>query len=139
MKLHELDPQFVSRLENWGMYFSPAPKQNVSTTHEICLLMAVAAGKEKEVGYAESHPRAEIDEQDAQVIEWCMSRASYRMSAQSRGLIKAHYVSRADPRVVARVMRIRYLSWEKLLCEAVIEFRGIVEMLESCQLPKSGR
>lgn len=133
MKLHDLDPAFVSRLENWGRYYAPTPKQNVSPTHEVCLAMAVAAGQEIEVGYAESRARVEVDAADAKVIEWCMSKAAYRLSAQDRALIKAHYVSRADPRMVCRLLQLRYLSWEKLLCEAVERFRVAVEILEGCQ------
>lgn len=131
MKLHDLEPAFVARLENWGRYYAPAPKQGVSPTHEVCRLLAVAAGQEIVEGFAESKPRVEIDAEDAQVIEWCMSKASYRLSAQDRALIKAHWVSRADPRMVCRVMQIRWLSWEKLLCEAVEKFRVAVELLET--------
>jgi len=131
MKLHELDPNFVARLTNWGIYYGPSHKQGVSPTHEVCKLMAVAAGKEIVEGFAESRPRTEIDVEDAQTIEWCMSKAAYRLSAQDRALIKAHWVSRADPRMVCRVMKVRWLSWEKLLCEAVERFQQVVRMLES--------
>lgn len=139
MKLHELDQAFVTRLENWGRYYAPAPRQGVSPTHEVCKLLAVAAGKEIVEGFAESKPKTEIDAGDAQIIEWCMSKAAYRLSAQDRALIKAHWVSRADPRMVCRVMRLRWLSWEKALCEAVIEFQRVVQILENCQAPENTR
>lgn len=134
MKLHELDPAFVARLENWGRYYAPTPKQNVSPTHRVCMLMAVAAGKEIVEGYAESRPRPEINAEDAKIIEWCFAMSSYRLPAQDRALIKAHYVSRSDPRMVCRVLQMRYLSWEKALCEAVARFQQAVEMLEGCKV-----
>lgn len=134
MKLHELDPAFVARLENWGLYYTPRPKQEVSPTYRVCLQLAVAAGKEIRAGYAESRPRLEIDAEDAKIIEWCFAMSSYRLPAQDRALIKAHYVSRSDPRMVCRVLQMRFLSWEKALCEAVVRFQQAVEMLEGCKV-----
>lgn len=132
MKLHELDPVFVARLENWGLYCEPTAKQGVSPTHEVCRLLAVAAGKEITEGYAESTPRTQVDVEDAKIIEYCFAMASYRLSAQDRALIKAHFVSRADPRMVCRVLHLRWLSWEGMLCEAVVKFQKAVELLEGC-------
>lgn len=132
MKLDDLDQGFVARLENWGRYYGDGGhRQGVSPTHEVCRLLAVEAGQEIKQGYAESTPRTEVDADDAMVIEWCMAKAAYRLTAIERALIKAHWVSQADPRMVCRLLQLRWLSWEKALCEAVEKFRAAVELLEN--------
>lgn len=134
MKIYDLDSEFVRRLENWGMYFGGnTAKQYVSPTHEVCKRLAAEHGKQLVVGYAESVPRLEIDSEDAKVIEWCWAMSGHRLHPQDRALIKAHYVSRADPRTVCRVLKIKFYTWESSLCEAVIEFQNVVDVLEGCK------
>ena len=133
MKLHELDQGFIRRLENWGDYFNAAGgRRNTSPTYEVCKLLAIRAGKEIEVGYATSNPRPEIDEQDAMIIERHWAMCAYRVSALDRALIKAHWVHRRDPRMVCRVLKLRFMSWEHRLCEAVLRFQRTVELFEGC-------
>lgn len=134
MKLHELDSTFVRRLENWGEYFGGGigGGPNTSPTYEVCKLLAIRAGKEVQVGFATSNPRPEIDEEDAMIMERHWAMCAYRVPMLDRALIKAHWVHRRDPRAVCRVLKLRFLSWEHRLCEAVLRFQRAVELLEGC-------
>jgi len=133
MTLADLDQEFVARLENWGRYYGGSGRrQQVSPTHEVCRLLAVAAGQEIIQGFAESNPRPEIDVDDAMTIEWCwaMSRC-HVVSRQQKSILKGYFVRGADPRALCRFLQIRWLSWDRLLCESVESFRAAVEMLEN--------
>lgn len=131
MTLSDLPPGFVDRLENWGRYYRPRGKPFESTTYRVCEEAAVAAGKTITDGYREANSRQEIDVDDALIMErhWAMS--SYRLPAVDRALVKAHWVEGADPRMVCRLLKLRYLSYEKELCEATQRFRNVVAVLES--------
>lgn len=130
MKLHELDPAFVARLENWGLYYRDQYRPAQSATYRVCQDLAAANGRGMRDDYRESNPRPEIDVDDAMIMErhWCM--CAYRVTAQDRGLIRAYWVEPTDPRVVCRVLHIRFYSWESALCEAVEKFRQAVQVLE---------
>lgn len=134
MKLHDLDPAFLRRLENWGAYWGASDyRPSTSPTHEVCRLLAIQAGQQIEDPWAESNARPETDAEDAMVMERHWAMCAYRVTAQDRALIKAHWVSRADPRMVCRLLKLRYLSWEGALCEAVERFQRAVELLEGCK------
>lgn len=127
-----IDQVFEQRLENWGAYFRGGFGRPASSpTAEICEQLAIAAGKTITDGYREIHPKPEIDETDAQTIEWCWARASYRIDAKLRGLLKAHYVRRNDKRGTCRALQIRLLSYESILEEAVRQFQQAVALFES--------
>lgn len=140
MRLHDLDPAFVARLENWGAYWRDREyRPNVSPTHRVCEQLAIAAGKRIVDSYGESNPRPEFDVEDAMIMQRHWAMCGHRVSAQDRALISAYWTSNADPRTVCRVLKIRYLSWEKLLCEAVEKFRTAVEIMESCNISEHAR
>lgn len=130
MRLSDLDPAFVQRLENWGMYCRDQYRPAKSATYRVCQNLAAANGKGMHDGYRESNPRPEIDVDDAMIMErhWCM--CAYRVSAQDRALIRAYWAENADPRRVCSVLKIRFLSWEALLCDAVERLRKAVDILE---------
>lgn len=132
MRLSDLPPDFVRRLENWGAYFrSERGLPCVSPTYEVCLQMAVEAGETVTDGYREANPRPEVDAEDALVMERHWAMCSYRIPAKDRALVKAHWVDSADPRLVCRVLKIRYLSFEPELAMATQRFRNAVALLES--------
>jgi hypothetical protein len=120
-RLHE-------RLENWGAFYRTTRRPGISVTGEICEAMAAGAGQ---VGYRENKPRREIDEADAQRIEWCFAKADYRVDLKQRGMLRAYYCDQADPRLVCRVLQIRYRSWEDELLRAAEAFGVAVALLES--------
>lgn len=136
MKLSDLDSAFIQRLENWGMYYRDQYRPTQSATYRVCQSVAAANGKGMHDGYRESNPRPEIDVDDAMIMErhWCM--CAYRVTAQDRGLIRAYWIEPTDPRVVCRVLHIRFYSWESMLCEAVEKFRQAVRILE-CGAPET--
>lgn len=130
MKLSDLDQNFVDRLTNWGLYYRDQYRPAQSATYRVCQNAAAAKGKGMRDDYRESNPRPEIDVDDAMIMErhWCM--CAYRVTAQDRGLIRAYWVEPTDPRVVCRVLHIRFYSWESALCEAVEKFRQAVQVME---------
>ncbi|WP_269497808.1 hypothetical protein [Castellaniella sp. S9] len=130
MKISDLDPAFIARLENWGMYYRDQYRPAESATYRVCKELAAAQGQGWKDGYRESNPRPEINVDDAMIMErhWCM--CAYRVSVQDRALIRAYWAENADPRRVCSALKIRFLSWESLLCEAVERFRQAVDILE---------
>lgn len=130
MKIVDLDQVFMGRLSNWGMYYGDQYRAGRSSIADVCERLAVEHGHQIGDGYAESNPRPEIDVDDAMVMErhWCM--CAYRISAQDRALIRAYWVDAADPRLVCRLLKIRFYSWESMLCEAVVRFMEAVRILE---------
>lgn len=130
MKLSELDPVFMQRLENWGAYYRDSRRAAQSMTAKICKRAAQASGDRMGSARAVS-PRPQIDAQDAQQLEWCWAMCGHRVSAKDRALVKAHFVDRADPRMVCRLLQVRWLSWEGDLCAAVMRFSDAVVLLES--------
>lgn len=132
MTLSELDQDFVGRLNNWGLYYRDRYRPGRSAIADVCERLAVEHGHRIGDSYAQSNPKPEIDIDDAMVMErhWCM--CAYRVTATDRALIKAYWAEQSDPRFVCRVLHIRYLSWEDLLCEAVERFRQAVRILECC-------
>lgn len=122
---------FEDRLENWGAYYQGGGQYDSgSVTYEVCRRMAIENGSEVRDGYREIRPAREIDEDDARIIEWCWVQSANRIPVRCRALLKAHYVSRSDPRVISRLLRIRHLSYKKELAEAVKRFEEIVQVLE---------
>jgi len=130
MKLSDLDPAFVRRLENWGLYYRDQYRPAVSTTFRVCQDMAAEHGKGVRDDYRELNPKPEIDVDDAMIMERHWAMCAYRVTAQDRGLIRAYWAEQTDTRVVCRVLKVRYLSWEERLCEAVERFREAVRILE---------
>lgn len=130
MNLSDLDPAFVGRLENWGLYYRDRYRPGRSPIAVVCERLAAERGHQIGDSYAQSNPRPEIDVDDAMAIErhWCA--CAYRITAQHRALIRAYWVEPTDPRVVCRVLRIRFYSWESALCEAVEKFRQAVQVME---------
>lgn len=118
---------FVRRLENWGAYFGRRYQPGTSPTYEICESMAGNAGQ----GYRESVAKQEIDADDAQTIEWCWCRAAYRMEPKHHAMLKAYYVVGSDPRLICRVLLIRYRSFDAELAAAVARFQDAVAIFES--------
>jgi len=130
MRISDLDSAFVARLENWGLYYRDQYRPGRSAIADVCERMAVEHGVQIKDGFAESNPRPEIDVDDAMVMERHWAMCAYRVTAQDRALIRAYWAERADPRVVCKVLHIRFYSWESLLCEAVDKFRHAVDLLE---------
>lgn len=128
MKLTDLDPSFIHRLENWGAYYRDRRSNAQSITAKVCDRAARASG----IYPARSQPteRPRIDPEDAQTIEYCWAMCAHRVSATHRALVKAHFVDRADPRMVCRLLHVRWLSWERELCDAVGVFMAAVALLE---------
>ncbi|MDS1142403.1 hypothetical protein RE432_18370 [Pusillimonas sp. SM2304] len=127
-----IDQAFEQRLENWGRYYSSGRGgSNSSPTAVVCEQMAIAAGKTITDGYRELHPAPEIDEADAQTIEYCWARSDYRIDARLRGLLKAHYIHRNDKRGTCRVLQIRLRSYDAFLEDAVRQFQQSVALYES--------
>lgn len=118
---------FVHRLENWGSYFGRRYRPGTSPTHEICEAMANDAGQ----GYRKSTAKKEIDVDDAQVIEWCWCRAAYRMDSKHHAMLKAYYVTKSDPRLICRVLLLRYRSFDADLMAAVARFAEAVAIFEA--------
>ncbi len=117
---------FEARLENWGDYFRDRTKPGESMTYKICESMADKAGQR----YRESTPRPEIDVEDAQTIEYCWAMSAHRIDTKHRALLRAYYVECSDVRMVARVLRIRWLSFEDERMEAVRKFEQVVALME---------
>ena len=134
MKLHDLDPAFIRRLENWGLYYRDQYRPAESSTYRVCMELAAAHGQGLKDGYRESNPRPEIDEDDARIIEWCWGQSQYRMDAKHWALLRAHFVMRHDPRILCRAMRIRRLSFDSELAAASSRFQSLVNMLEGLQV-----
>lgn len=127
-----IDRSFEDRLENWGRYFrGGSGGYSSSATATVCEQMAIAAGQTITDGYRELRPRPEVDESDAQTIEYCWARASYRIDARLRALLKAHYVRQNDKRGTCRVLQIRLRSYEAYLEDAVRQFQQAVALFES--------
>ncbi|TEA78651.1 hypothetical protein [Allopusillimonas ginsengisoli] len=125
------DQAFEDRLENWGRYWRRSRVGYASSpTAIVCEQMAIAAGKTITDGYRELHPRPEIDEVDAQTIEWCWTKSSYRLDARVRAILKAHYVSSNDKRATCRALQIRLRSYDSFLLDAVSQFQQVVALLE---------
>lgn len=118
---------FVHRLENWGAYFGRRYRPGTSPTYDICEAMANDAGQ----GHRVSHAKQVIDADDAQLIEWCWCRAAYRMDPKHHAMIKAFYVTRSDPRLICRVLLLRYRSFDSDLMEAVARFAEAVAIFEA--------
>ncbi|OWT62008.1 hypothetical protein [Candidimonas nitroreducens] len=126
-----IDPDFERRLENWGAYYRRDAGGAVSSpTAEVCELLAVAHGRQIRDGYREVSAKPEIDESDAETIEWCWCRAAYRMDAKLRALLKAHYVHASDMRFTCRVLQIRFRSYEPMRADAVEQFQRVVALAE---------
>ncbi len=136
MTLSDLDQNFVARLENWGMYYRDRYRPGRSAIADVCERLAVERGHKIGDSYAESNPKPEIDVEDAMVMErhWCM--CAYRVSVQDRALIRAYWAEPSDPRMVCRVLKIRFLSWELALCDAVERFRQAVLIMECGEFEK---
>ena len=133
-RLHE-------RLENWGRYYRPRRRENVSTIHEICEGMAEHSGH---ASYRDSYgppERAEyrppIDVEDARIIEWAWGQCAHRVHVKQRAMLRAYYVDEADPRLVCRVLQIRYLSFEDELFAAAEAFGVALAILESGEVAAS--
>ena len=127
-----IDAEFERRLENWGACYR---RDNTggggsSPTAAVCELLAVAHGRPIRDGYREVSARPEIDEADAETIEWCWCRAAYRMDAKLRALLKAHYVHGSDVRFTCRMLQIRFRSYETLRADAVEQFQRVVALAE---------
>lgn len=134
MKLSDLDPAFVARLENWGMYYRDQYIPAQSATYRVCKELAAARGQGVRDGYRESNPRPEINEDDARIIEWCWGQSRYRMDPKHWAMIRAHFVMRHDKRILCRAMHIRLLSYETELSSAMHRFQSLVNMLEGLQV-----
>src|SRR5690606_2744861 len=102
-------------------------KPGESMTYKICESMADKAGQR----YRESTPRPEIDVEDAQTIEYCWAMSAHRIDVKHRALLRAYYVECTDVRVIARLLRIRWLSFEDERLTAVREFKDAVDLIEN--------
>lgn len=133
MKLHELDQGFIRRLENWGRFACGTWGGGTSPTYEVCRLLAIRAGKEivDRTGNSQG-PRAEVDTEDAQLLEWCMTVRGGSLLPWERALIVSHFAYRKDPRTVARAMKVGRGTWEHLLCTAILKLKATVEHMEAC-------
>ncbi len=123
----QVSDHFIRRLENWGAYFGRRHRPGTSPTYDLCESMAENAGQ----GYRESVAKQEIDADDAQVIEWCWCRAAYRMESKHHAMLKAFYVERSDPRLICRVLLVRYRSFDAELAAATARFYEAVAIFES--------
>lgn len=130
MKLSDLDPAFVRRLENWGLYYRDQYRPAESVTYRVCQEIATSRGSGMKDDYRESNPRPEMDVEDAMAMEKHWFMCSYRLTSQERALVRAYWASQADPRIVCRMLKIRFLSWEDRMCEATEKFRVAVRLLE---------
>lgn len=134
MKLHELDPAFIDRLENWGRYYAPERRSYVSTTHEVCVQLAVAAGQNLVDRSGERGGESiAVDADDARIIEWCWCNSAYRMDRRHWMLLRMHYVKRLDQRVTCRELKIRLRSYLAEVDAATRRFQECVETLEGGQ------
>lgn len=132
MTLSDLPPGFVDRLENWGAYFAGGSSRSASSpTAQVCEQLAVAHGQTIRDDYREIHARREIDEVDAQTIEWCWAKSGDRLKGNERALLKAHFVHRSDPRFTCRVLHIRFRSYDATLAQAIRDFERIVAIFET--------
>lgn len=131
MRLSDLDPAFIARLENWGLYYRDQYRPAQSVTYRVCQSVAAAKGKGFRDGYHELNPRPEIDEDDARIIERCWCQTVYRMDRKHHALLRAHYVTRVDKRTICRAMQIRLLSYDSELAFATMRFSALVQMLEN--------
>lgn len=129
--MHHIDDHFIKRLENWGRHYRPGRgSAGTSITAIVCERMADAAGRRPKDDYREVRPRPEIDEADAQIIEWCWSRAAYRMDAAHRALLKAHFVMSHDKRMTCRVLNIIPRNYDSALDKSVRLFQQSVAIFE---------
>lgn len=120
------------RLENWGRYHRGRQGSGGgSPTYAVCLALAVAHGKTIGGGYRELNPAPEVDESDAQIIEWCWGNSAYRMDRKHHALLPMHYVKNMDPRTTCRALKIRRYSYDHELKQAVTRFGDVVHLLTS--------
>ena len=133
MRLSDIDPAFLRRLDNWGLYYRDQYRPAESLTHKVCQSIAAAHGQRIKDDYREASAPPDIDEDDARIIEWCWCQTSYRMDRKHHALLRAHYVTRVDRRTICRAMKLRLLSYDSELAFAVMRFSTLVQDLEGCQ------
>lgn len=125
---------FERRLENWGMlYRNDRGRPATSPTYDVCRQIAIQRGGEVHDGYREARARAEIDEDDARIIEWCWCQSRFRMDAKHWALLRAHYVAQSDPRLICRLLQVRWRSFDATRVEAVDKFERCVSLLTTAQ------
>lgn len=119
---------FEGRLENWGAHFRLRATRGVSTsgTYRVCRAMAMHAG---EIAATTSIVH-KIDESDAQIIEWCWSHCSVRLTNAQRAILKAWFVEFADQRDICRILHIRMRSFQEILIDTVRAFERVVHDYE---------
>ena len=126
-RLHE-------RLENWGRYFKPKARGKPSVVHDVCEGVAGAAGKrsyQDSYGPSERAPyRDPVDTEDAMIIEWAWRKCDHRVKPEQRALLRAYYVEAADPRIVCRLLQIRWPSYDDELYAAAEAFGVALAILE---------
>lgn len=120
------NPDFEQRLEAWGAYYRRRYSRGSSPIAEVCQQLAIAHGRPIRDGYREVSARPEIDEADAQFIEWCWCHLWPSQDDPLRALLRAHYVLAKDMRLTCRVLRIRFWSYEATRVEAVRRFEALI-------------